>query len=255
MVARWTRAKAPPSHFLHTWSTSHASRARRRRTLLRCLDPPPSATSGVFTPVENPSEFSGCISVRFRCAWYPWYCTKVLYKAAKSQHLNNPSLGIPSLSRHQPVVPGNTRKCRVAETLLAVVRIFTYGSSDFCFDLRCSSRWTLSGRNGVSPFDLRFTGDPIVAGIPGASAGFHHDGCDIETGSRGLRAVSQQAIPVVYDSIRIDSRVPRNQIGRIACSCAQKAAPDVSPAWRQAAWPANQTQIVPGNTKKCLGYC
>jgi hypothetical protein len=72
-----------------------------------------------------------------------------------------------------------------------------------------------------------------------------------ELGRRGLRAVSQQTIPVVYDGIRIDTGfradlvvedkvIVEHQIRRDAPSGPQEADSDLSPARRQATWLADQ---------------
>ena len=75
-----------------------------------------------------------------------------------------------------------------------------------------------------------------------------------ELSRRGLGAVSQQSIPVVYNGIRIDTGFRAdlvveekvivenrgNQIRRVAQPSPQEAAFDLSPPGRQAAWLADQ---------------
>ena len=72
-----------------------------------------------------------------------------------------------------------------------------------------------------------------------------------ELGRRGLRAVSQQAIPVVYDGIRIDPGFRADLVVEdkviveiksveVLLPVKQEAASDLSPTRRQAAWLADQ---------------
>ena len=91
---------------------------------------------------------------------------------------------------------------------------------------------------------------------PGLLESVYHAVLAYELAQRGLQTVSQQAIPVVYGTIRIDIgfRADRIVEDRVIVEIksvegyragSQKAASDLSAAGRQAAWPADQLQRGP----------